>query len=602
MEKIDIEQKYQKFLNSLFNSTYRNSWRIYHKLPITDPEFEKSMLLAKDIYMLISEKNKIRSYTAVKNLACCSLSELKDAENRVGIFLEFIEQNNIDAPQQEKLCECFALISKNYNIIFGKNNEQISFYSFLGAMNDVLKKLEPTPSFPVAYIIEKYLTAAAQDKTKAAMWISLLRKANKQTSDCEILSDVHRNLYPYLQQNPLDATEAFINNFIDKILPQMLSEDNIWGARINNGCGMDCSGPLFYGFKCYASKITPKNINFLLQLSREMPVGDKAMVETVRTDALKLSGWISRDPLHDMSNGVKDVVARMIAYYDAPEQEKEQAAVDLRTALRATPTSLQTPWAEKVFDLSMYDLTSKSGQERNIDILKNIYNNMSFDSNISPITENEEFNILAQRVSSKETPTVSDIMPLIEGINNYLVDAINKQQTGISPEIVNMIAWVDQKLSLAINDMSFEYQVSFFETDDCKNVLKFSELIHSAQDGFNENEFNDFYENKVKNAADMEEAYMNIAHRQTLNLFALWQSYEENNRESGDSERSRYLTEQRKERSGSGNTLKALQNLTVYHDPSTNIGKKYIQERKEALPYRPLMRKLASMKRSSMEI
>ena len=58
-----------------------------------------------------------------------------------------------------------------------------------------------------------------------------------------------------------------------------------------------------------------------------------------------------------------------------------------------------------------------------------------------------------------------------------------------------------------------------------------------------------------------------------------------------DSDGAKVMTETRKERAGSGNTIRSLQNMTLYKDPSTRIGMKEKQERENRSPYRAIMLK-----------
>ena len=180
-------------------------------------------------------------------------------------------------------------------------------------------------------------------------------------------------------------------------------------------------------------------------------------------------------------------------------------------------------------------------------------------------------------------------MPLVTTLNQEMLSAIDKKQTGFSPEIVRLIAWTDKKLSLVLNNMDFEYQCGFYKSNNCKEILTFSELIHSPKETFDVKEFNDFYEQQIINAFDMEEAYKNIANRQNNNLFALYKQYDKDCQAMDNTVGAKIITDARKERAGSGNTLKALQNLTLYKEASTIIGEKRRAERISRNPYREVM-------------
>ena len=284
--------------------------------------------------------------------------------------------------------------------------------------------------------------------------------------------------------------------------------------------------------------------------------------------------------------GVNDILAKMVAYYDAEPKDKESALSDLKKASEKTPF-----WGDRIYNLDKYDEINLSSNEKNIDILRRINRDMSQNNNEAPVTENAQLNELAQKVGQSEAPLLQNISPLVAAVNQEILSAMDKHQTGFSPEMVNLIAWTDRKLAQSLNDMDFERQMGFYKSDDCKEVLKFSELVHSPKEKFDAKEFEDFYQNKVKNAFDMEEAYQNIAQRQNENLFALYQQYDKDCHAMDDSDGAKVMIEARKERAGSGNTLKSLQNMTLYKEPSTRIGMREKQERENRNPYRSVMLK-----------
>ena len=242
----------------------------------------------------------------------------------------------------------------------------------------------------------------------------------------------------------------------------------------------------------------------------------------------------------------------------------------------------------QVFDIKKYDEENPRTHEKNIDILRRINNNMSQNKEKPPFTENKILNKLAQKASKNNPPLLKDMLLLTQVMNKTMLKAIDDKQLGLSPEMVNLIAWTDRKLGQSLNNMDFEYQLGFYKSEKCYDVLLFSELTHLASETFDKKSFDEFYETKVKNAFDMEEAYKNIGNHQNQLMFGLFDLYDENCNAMDNTQMAKIMTEGRKERACSGNTLKALQNLTIYKTPSTKIGERELKDRQQRLPYRQL--------------
>ena len=585
----------KRFYNSWWSS--RCYWSDEKRETEKNKEFSDSSEAAKRIYIALNtEKDRSPYWEMMGYLSKRSAKELLEAEKLLPEFMAFLQKSDMTPEQQLKLKTVFPHIAGSYVTLTSENDKKISFTEFLKPMNDILQKLEKGDAYySPTMIFDRYMSDYYNcylDKTRLAMNLTLLKEASKQTSSCGTLYIIENDFSTYARVFPETVNARFLANYVQHIIPRSLHKDDIFGAQSNKwGCGRGKGiakgvGAATYAYKCYATDITPRGVNDLVQMSYETLAGDFKNFESIRKDALLLNSWFPRDPIHDSAPGVNDILTKMVAYYDAAPKDKESALSDLKKASEKMPF-----WGDKIYHLDKYDEINPRSNEKNIDILRRINRDMSQNNNEAPLTENARLNELAQKVGQREAPFMFDVMPLVVAVNKEILSAMDKEQTGFSPEMVNLIAWTDRKLAQSLNDMDFERQMGFYKSDDCKEVLKFSELVHSPKEKFDAKEFEDFYQNKVKNAFDMEEAYQNIAQRQNENLFALYRQYDKDCHAMDDSDGAKVMTEARKERAGSGNTLKSLQNMTLYKEPSTKIGMREKQERENRSPYRAVMLK-----------
>lgn len=585
----------KRFYNSWWSD--RRYWSDEKRETEKNKDFSVLSETAQRIYIALNtEKERSPYWEMLGYLSKRSAKELLEAEKLVPEFMAFLQKSDMTPEQQLKLKTVFPHIAGSYVTLTSENDKKISFTEFLKPMNGILQKLKKGDAYySPTMIFDKYMSDYYNcylDKTRLAMNLTLLKEASKQTSSCKILQGIEDDFSAYARVFPETVNARFLANYVQHIIPRSLHKDDIFGAQSNKwGCGRGKGiakgvGAATYAYKCYATDITPRGVNDLVQMSYETLAGDFKNFESIRKDALLLNSWFPRDPIHDSAPGVNDILTKMVAYYDAAPKDKEAALSDLKKASEKMPF-----WGDKIYHLDKYDEINPRSNEKNIDILRRINRDMSQNNNEAPLTENARLNELAQKVGQREAPFMFDVMPLVVAVNKEILSAMDKKQTGFSPEMVNLIAWTDRKLAQSLNDMDFERQMGFYKSDDCKEVLKFSELVHSPKEKFDAKEFEDFYQNKVKNAFDMEEAYQNIAQRQNENLFALYRQYDKDCHAMDDSDGAKVMTEARKERAGSGNTLKSLQNMTLYKEPSTKIGMREKQERENRSPYRAVMLK-----------
>lgn len=579
---------HQKMLDNWSNS-FRNMWK-YDGNEAKSDEIDDCIQISKKVYEELSDYDGYWDFVELSsNLRRYDKKELKQCLELLPQFKKNIENSNLEYGELNKLKVVYPHIAVSYC----KLNESMSFEEYIEKISTILQKMEDKEVYPKVGVISRYIDDT-NDEQSLRIKLPVLEEAIKFISDGRTLTSINFDLKHLSKSYPELYTEAFKDVYIEKILPRAIQRMDIFGVQSNKwGCWIHEKGiaqgvgAANFAYKCYMTPITPRGINDLVQMAQENLAGDLTTHEAIRKDALLLNSWIPRDPVHDSAPGVNDLIARMVEYYDATPENKEEAYEKLKKA-----NDNISFWGDKVFDIKKYDEENPRSHEKNIDILKRINNNISKNKENPPITENELLNKLAEKANKHNPPLLKDMVLLVQIINKNLLKAIDEKQLGLSPEIINLIAWTDKKLALSLNNMDYEYQTGFYKSDKCKDILIFSELIHSASETFDKDNFDKFYEQDIKNAFDMEEAYKNIGNHQNQLLFDLYDLYDKDCAKMDNTKLAKVMIENRKERAVSGNSLKALQNLTLYKTPSTKVGEQHLKDTIKRQPYRQLYLKI----------
>ena len=93
-------------------------------------------------------------------------------------------------------------------------------------------------------------------------------------------------------------------------------------------------------------------------MSYEVLGANQSKHEQIRKDALLLNNWFPRDPVHDSAPGVNEIIAKMVAYYDAVPENKEKALAELQRCGEKVKM-----WGDRIYDLGKYDELSHKTKE-----------------------------------------------------------------------------------------------------------------------------------------------------------------------------------------------------------------------------------------------
>lgn len=81
----------------------------------------------------------------------------------------------------------------------------------------------------------------------------------------------------------------------------------------------------------------------------------------------------------------------------------------------------------------------------------------------------------------------------MEVLNNKIIQNIETQKIGISPQMVDLMFWCDKKCTNLLKDRDFEHQCGDHKSPWFKQVALFAELTNSAETGFNRKGFDAYF-------------------------------------------------------------------------------------------------------------
>lgn len=361
-----------------------------------------------------------------------------------------------------------------------------------------------------------------------------------------------------------------------KLLPAIQSNDpqveillrggNIWGMHPGDFGAGD------FIVHAYTLRITPAHINELLITLRGIPATDLARLEQNRLDGLTLAAPFGalRDFLHDQRPYAHEVIEAMVAYYDAGDNKQLLSVLgktdpgylgsEDRRAKLLDRSRYDTPTAERRADGNLQKETVKP-----IDVLRRLNENTKPIGDIPPVTSDEAFNKLLQRLVEDNDKT--QLQKALDYASNKLITMMQKEEVGIEPNLILTFAFLDKKCFQTLQKLKYEDQAGAYKENWFASILRFQGLTASA-DNYSETDFQDFVA-RVKNSSSMEEAYGLVSGRILEHLYALVKIYKGKGREDTG-----FLW--------SGNTSHELIGLTELKPAQTEIGRRTANEEKRS--------------------
>ena len=260
------------------------------------------------------------------------------------------------------------------------------------------------------------------------------------------------------------------------IIAPMLEQGHpaLWPFSINSNVYSHHAG-LYgvgdYSLKCLVSSHTPKEINELCCIHREVPTCDSCKFEQNRKVALRLERakfWTDRSFIHNELPGAHEMLLAIGDYYDHRDDNDfaEYACrleeLENQYHFGVLPNVLafdvyENPVAD--LDLGVYERDRPSrANERAIDILKRLIENTRPVSLEAPKTEYLELNQRLETIKpniNKRTGEVrvsmAEIAGAIKAVNELLKQLDNKQ--GVFPSTVAAIVFLDKMATYALRGL-----------------------------------------------------------------------------------------------------------------------------------------------------
>ena len=362
-------------------------------------------------------------------------------------------------------------------------------------------------------------------------------------------------------------------------------------------------GMIGYTNKVLTSQWTPRSLNEAIGILKEVPTPDMVKRETIRTKAIQLeeaefSGL--RDFLHSETIGVSELVGHMLEYYHASKGGNNNAAQTAADKIKSDLRSCQSEdFASGYLDISRYErVIDRDSGLTAVEALQIVADNVRKNNAKPPLVNDPELDGLSQRFLLAGYTDPAAFGRFMEVLNNKIIQNIETQKIGISPQMVDLMFWCDKKCTNLLKDRDFEHQCGDHKSPWFKQVALFAELTNSAETGFNRKGF-DAYFKHVQAQDYFFDANNILIKRQRNNIFKLFQASKQACRQVGENLRRRLersgrgsdeidfeieklngIYDQRNRRMISGNLVGEIFKLNDFKKPSTRLGERYAEEMK----------------------
>lgn len=419
----------------------------------------------------------------------------------------------------------------------------------------------------------------------------------KNPRDIEKFGEEIDNAY----QNEGKIDDVMAQGFVKNVVPFANKNKNFQTLVGEHDCEFGEYGLMGYNILLQTSRWTPLALNKALGVLKEVPTPDMQKRETIRTQAIALenadfSGL--RDFIHSENIGTEELVNHMLDYYHAhlssDEKAKTQAAEHIKADLKNFGNDEFLP---SYLDISRYEQIVNYGTNQTAaQTLEIIAANMEKENTRPPLTGDMSLDTLSQDFKLEGYTNTKQYGVFLRLLNHKIIQNIESQKVGISPQMVDLLHWCDQKNANILKNRDFEYQCGDYKSDWFKQVALFAELTNSTEEKFNLKGFEAYFSHLP------EQSYFFDAHnillkRQRNNIFKLFaHSKEEQQRAtsilrkknknlSSDEqalaeERLANMYDQRRRRMVSGNLISEMFKLNDFKKPSTRMGERHAEDLK----------------------
>ena len=396
-----------------------------------------------------------------------------------------------------------------------------------------------------------------------------------------------------IYQNEGDITPVMARGFEKYVIPVVNEIPDFSTLSAEHDCSYGEYGLIGYTNKVLTSQWTPRSLNEAIGILKEVPTTDMVKLEEAEFSGL-------RDFLHSETSGGSELVGHMLEYYHASKDGDNSAAQTAADKIKSDLRSCQSEdFASGYLDISRYErVIDRDSGLTAVEALQIVADNVRKNNAKPPLVNDPELDGLSQRFLLEGYTDTAAFGRFMEVLNNKIIQNIETQKIGISPQMVDLMFWCDKKCTNLLKDRDFEHQCGDHKSPWFKQVALFAELTNSAETGFNRKGF-DAYFKHVQAQDNFFDANNILIKRQRNNIFKLFQASKQACRQVGENLRRRLersgrgsdeidfeieklngIYDQRNRRMISGNLVGEIFKLNDFKKPSTRLGERYAEEMK----------------------
>jgi len=404
-------------------------------------------------------------------------------------------------------------------------------------------------------------------------------------------------------QNEGKLTPAMTEGFEKYVVPMVNRISDFNNLSAEHDCSYGEYGLIGYTNKILTSEWSPLQFNEALGILKEVPSPDMMKRERLRTRAIELEAAEFnglRDMIHSETIGVSELVGHMTDYHRAVKSENQSAAGQAAAHIREDLDRVQLSEFLPVYlDLKRYDkVVNEDSGETAVDVLQNISADMRKNNHRAPLTGDRDLDALSQEFVLDSRTDVNKFGAFLAVVNNKLIEGMEAGKIGITPELVDLLYWCDQKSANILKSRDFEQQCGDHKSDWFKQIAMFAELTNSAENSFNRKGFEAYF-NHVQAQDYFFDANNILIKRQRLNVFKLFDASKKTEHRVAENLRHRLskanrnpeeidyecerlgvIFDNRRRRMISGNLVCEILKLNDFKKPSTRIGERRAEELK----------------------
>ena len=404
-------------------------------------------------------------------------------------------------------------------------------------------------------------------------------------------------------QNEGKIDDVMAQGFVKNVVPFANKNKNFSILVGEHDCEFGEYGLMGYNILLQTSRWNPLSLNKALGVLKEVPTPDMQKRETIRTQAITLENADFnglRDFIHSENIGTTELVNHMLDYYHAhnasDEKAKSQAGEHIKKDLKQLDND---EFLSDYLDISRYEqIVDHVANQTAAQTLEIIAENMKKENSRPPLTGDLALDKLSQDFMSEGYTDTKKYGRFLSLLNHKIIQNIEEQQIGISPQMVDLLYWCDQKNANILKNRDFEQQCGDYKDDWFKQIALFAELTNSAEEKFNLKGFEAYYSH-IPEQSYFYDAHNILLKRQRGNIFKLFESsklqqqatteilhqrYSKSTASKEDialaDERFANMYDQRRRRMVSGNLISEMFKLNDFKKPSTRMGERHAADLK----------------------